>query len=100
MEKPSAEEIRALLALEPELQRLAEGLRASFGARLVGLRAGGRDIGWSKYRDSVKNAIAWEGSADWYAKAKAEWKDIKSEAIKAGEAARRRPTSRQSKLVR
>jgi hypothetical protein len=98
MEKPSAAEIRALLALEPQLKKLAEGLRARFGARLVGLSAGGRDVNWTTYRESVREAITWEGPATF--DGHAEWRRIKAETLKAGEAARRRPTARQSGLVR
>ena len=98
--RPSAEETRALLATDPSLSALASFLRDRFGSRLVELKVGDREIGWSKYRDSVRHAIAWEGSAKWFQEAKAEWKHIKAETIAAGELARRKPSLRKSGVVR
>lgn len=48
----TAEEIRALMAHEPELLELADEIRTQFGGRLTWLRVGQVEIG-KRIRDAV-----------------------------------------------
>lgn len=98
----NAAQIRALLEAEdPALLTTMDALRDRFGARLTALRAGDDvDMGWTRWLDVRAAAVDAQAFPRNLDEGPREWQRIKAEALKAGDAARRRPSARQPGVVR